>query len=95
MYGKPLSMQHKKKISQSNMGKITHNKGKKGYTNKGSFKKGRKISEEARRKLKGRIPWNKGKKGVQVSWNKGTKGLMVAWNKGLKLKQINGRMLNV
>ena len=34
MYGKPLSMQHKKKISQSNMGKITHNKGKKGYTNK-------------------------------------------------------------
>lgn len=24
---------------------------------------------------KGRIPWNKGKKGVQVAWNKGRKGV--------------------
>ena len=64
MYGKPLSIQHRKKISQSLKGITTHNKGKKGYTNKGSFKKGHKISEETRRKLKGRIPPNKGKKGL-------------------------------
>lgn len=25
---------------------------------------------------KGRIPWNKGKKGVQIAWNKGSKGLV-------------------
>ena len=70
MYGKPLSMQHRKKISQSNMGKTTHNKGKKGYTNKGSFKKGQ-------------TPWNKEKKGVMPEpWNKGKKGLQTSWMKG-------------
>ena len=39
---------------------------------------------ESRKKMslsqKGKIPWNKGLKGV-----------MVAWNKGLKLKKINER----
>ena len=34
---------------------------------------------------KGRKPWNKGKKGVQIAWNKGKKGVMPpAWNKGKK-----------
>ena len=33
--------------------------------------------------IKNRVPWNKGKKGVQTPWNKGTKGLQIAWNKGL------------
>ena len=28
------------------------------------------------------IPWNKGKKGLQMAWNKGLKGVQVAWNKG-------------
>ena len=70
MYGKSLSMQHRKKISQSLMGKTTHNKGKKGYTNKGSFKKGQ-------------TPWNKEKKGVMPEpWNKGKKGLQTSWMKG-------------
>lgn len=32
--------------------------------------------------FKGRIPWNKGTKGLVNSWNKGKKGLQVAWNKG-------------
>jgi group I intron endonuclease len=27
---------------------------------------------------KGRVPWNKGKKGAQVAWNKGTKGVVKA-----------------
>ena len=34
---------------------------------------------------KGCIPWNKGKKGLQVAWNKGTKGICKSWNKGLIL----------
>ena len=63
MYGKPLSIQHRKKISQSLKGITTHNKGKKGYTNKGSFKKGD-------------TPWNKDLKGVMPEpYNKGTKGV--------------------
>ena len=33
--------------------------------------------------MKKRIPWNKGKKGVQVAWNKGKKGVQVGWSKGL------------
>ena len=63
MYGKPLSIQHKERISQSLKGITTHNKGKKGYTNKGSFKKGHPT-------------WNKDLKGVMPEpWNKGTKGV--------------------
>ena len=37
--------------------------------------KGKKHSEESKRKMsearKGKIPWNKGSKGLQVGWNKG------------------------
>lgn len=33
--------------------------------------KGRIISDETRQKMKQRVPWNKGKTGVQVPWNKG------------------------
>jgi len=43
-------------------------KGTKGVVkpNSGSFKKGMKISEETHQKMLGRIPWNKGKKFLQV-----------------------------
>lgn len=34
-------------------------------------KRGRPLEEEHKQKLRGRVPWNKGKKGLQVSWNKG------------------------
>ena len=48
----------KKKISESMMGKNL----------------GKKRTEEEKAKLKNRIPWNKGLKGVTVPWNKGLKG---------------------
>jgi NUMOD3 motif len=36
---------------------------------------GHKLSEEQKIKLRGRIPWNKGKENSQVPWNKGLTGL--------------------
>jgi len=46
--------------------------------------KGTKHSNGARKKMrksaKGRIPWNKNKKGCQVAWNKGLKGLEFGCN---------------
>jgi hypothetical protein len=38
--------------------------------------KGRILSAETKQKMKGRVPWNKGKKGVQVAWNKGLAATM-------------------
>lgn len=37
---------------------------------------------------KGNTPWNKGKKGLQVSWCKGTKGLIKSNKKGKSLEEI-------
>lgn len=53
---------------------------------------------EKTRFKKGIIPWNKEKKGLQISWNKGNKGLQLyhditglkpGWNKGLKMPQLS------
>ena len=42
------------------------------------FWKGRReeLSKKISEKMKGKKPWNKGKKGLQIAWNKGTKGIM-------------------
>jgi 5-methylcytosine-specific restriction endonuclease McrA len=37
--------------------------------------------------IKGKIPWNKGKKLHYKVWNKNTKGIMIAWNKGCKMPE--------
>ena len=34
-------------------------------------KTGKPLSEETKAKMRGRIPWNKGKRGLQTPWNKG------------------------
>lgn len=39
-------------------------------------RKGIKLTEETLSKLKGKLAWNKGKKGAQVAWNKGKTGLI-------------------
>jgi hypothetical protein len=56
----------------------------KGIKRSNSFWKGKIHSEESKKKMsesaKGRIPCNKGKKGLQVAWNKGKK-----YGKGRKL----------
>jgi len=50
-------------------------------------RKGKRKTEEQKRKqsdsMKGKVPWNKGTKGVMVAWNKGLK-TGPSWNKGLK-----------
>ena len=42
------------------------------------------ISRKLSESLKGRVPWNKGKKSTKPAWNKGKKSTTPAWNKGKK-----------
>jgi len=64
--GSKMTEEQRKKVSEAQ---------KRRFTNPEERKK---IGESS----KGRIPWNKGTKGLVKSWNKGRKGLQVAWNKG-------------
>ena len=47
------------------------------------FKKGQKLSEQTKERMKGRTPWNKGIKGLQYSPKTQFKKGMIPWNKGL------------
>jgi hypothetical protein len=62
---------------------------KEGHT---PWNRGKTHTEETRKKLKeshlGQVPWNKGKRGVQIAWNKGLKGFMAgekssSWKGGI------------
>ncbi|MEK0335806.1 MAG: NUMOD3 domain-containing DNA-binding protein [Nitrosopumilus sp.] len=58
--GGKFSEESKKKMSVSHKGKSPWNKGlKTGLVPKTAFKKGYKLSKEAKEKMKGRTPWNK------------------------------------
>jgi group I intron endonuclease len=58
-------------------------------------RKGVKASEETKQKQrdarKGKPPWNKGKKGIQIAWNKGTKGLMTGMKGKHHSKESNDK----
>ena len=76
--GKHHSDEAKAKISKANKGKTLSEEHKQIIS---KTHKGKHVSEETKRKLseanKGRIPWNKGKKGLQVAWNKGKRKCQV------------------
>ena len=80
MTGKHHSEETKRKMSESRKGKLR-----------------KKHTEEAKRKMseakKGYIPWNKGKKGLQVAWNKGLKGYLrgkkITWADKISLGKKN------
>lgn|SRR5574343_51289 len=77
-YGKIKSDETKRKISESKTGTIQSDEHKRKIS---ESMKGAILTDEHKRKigkansisLKGRIPWNKGLKGVQIPWNKGLK----------------------
>ena len=79
MYGKKQTQHQKETVSKALSGRnITWGeKISKALKGRRSQNKGKKLNlTEEQRKLrserhKGKIPWNKGKKGVQVAWNKG------------------------
>ena len=67
-------------------------------TNGGEGPSGFILSEETKRKIgeasKGRIAWNKGKKGLQVAWNKGKKGVQVSGFRGKKHTEETKRKMS-
>lgn len=81
LYSKHHSEETKRKLSKANTGKhpSEESRRKMSDSHKGAknYLYGKHPSDETRKKisetLKGRVPWNKGKKGLQTAWNKGLK----------------------
>lgn len=61
--GKKLTEEHKKKLSIEKMGKRLSDES---IAKMAASKRGKKLTEEHKQKLKGRIPWNKGKRYVAI-----------------------------
>lgn len=72
MRGRKMSSESRKQISESNMGKVISEETKKRMSN---ARIGMTFSDEHKFHISssqiGRVPWNKGKVGVQIPWNKG------------------------
>lgn len=68
--GKKHSEETKQKLGDMRRGKKSHRKGKTLEEEYG-VEKAKQIREKISKAQKGRTPWNKGKKGLQVGWSKG------------------------
>jgi group I intron endonuclease len=72
MRGRKMSLESRKKISESNVGRVMSEESKKKISN---ARIGMIFSDEHKSHISssqmGRVPWNRGKMGVQTAWNKG------------------------
>jgi len=76
--GRPCTFKGKKLGPQSDEAKMKRSIALKGKKHTAEHRANNSAAQ------KGKVPWNKGKKGLQVAWNKGLTGAQVAWNKGVK-----------
>lgn len=72
MRGRKMSLESRRRISESNMGKVMSEETRKKMSN---IRIGMIFSDEHKSHISlsqiGRVPWNKGKVGVQIAWNRG------------------------
>lgn len=77
MYGVVRTAESKQRMSDAQRGKARGSHSLEHCQKIAAALRGRTVSAETRQKQsvqrKGRVPWNKGKKGSQVAWNKGLK----------------------
>ena len=89
-YGKHLSEETKRKISEANKGKKLGPYSKERVEKAASAHRGKKVSEEGRKNIseahKGQVPWNKGKHFSEEARRKMSEAHRgkEPWNKGLK-----------
>lgn len=91
--GKKLSDEHKKHLSEAHLGKTRQKHSEQTKKKMSEAALGRRVSEQTKQKIaaaqKGRIPWNKGKTGLQTHIvSEKTKQKIAAAN-GVKIKCID------